>query len=444
MADRYVKHTGSNTSPYDTWAKAATTLATAVTGAAAGDNIYVSSTHSASGLASQTLTFPGTASNPLKVVSVDDSAEPPTATAAGGAESTTASANWLIGPFGYVDGMAFSAGTGTTSSGSITLASGTGAQASEYRGCAYTLNNTGSSSRIVLQAGNFSAASRVSTTDCSFVFGNQAQHGISIGGRVTISGGSVSGPANYTTGLFQTASAGRNTYAEIDGMDLSGVGSGSNLVASSTASMITRLSNCKLPSGWTGALFTGTRFSGQRVSMYNCDNADTNYLLWIEDYAGAIRDETTIVRTGGASDGVTPISWRMASNAGANSLNVPLRSDPIVIWNTTTGSAVTVTVEVVTDGVTLTNDDCWMEVDYLGHSGFPLGESASNKRATILTTPANHASSSVAWTTTGLASPIKQKLSVTVTPQEAGLLSIAVRLGKPSTTVYVCPKAEVA
>lgn len=445
MADRYVKNTGSNTSPYDTWAKAATTMAAAVTGSAAGDNIYVSSTHSATGLASQTLTFPGTASNPLKVVSVSDSAAPPTAVAAGGSEALTASANWVVGPFGYVEGLTFSAGTGTSSTGSITLASGTGAQSSEFKGCTFTLNNTGSASRILFQSSNFSAASRVAAKDCTFTLANQAAQGISIGGRVLISGGSVSGPASYTTGgLFQTQASGRNTYAEIENFDLSGVGAGTHLVGSSTASMITKIMNCRLPTSWTGTLFTGTRFSGQRVSMYNCDNADTNYRLWIEDYAGAIRDETTIVRTGGASDGVTPISWRMVSNADANNLTVPLRSDPIVVWNTTTGSAVTVTVELVTDGVTLTNADAWLEVDYLGTSGVPLGASVSSKVASLLTTPANYASSTVAWTTTGLASPVRQKMSVTFTPLEVGFLSAAVRLGRASTTVYVCPKAEVS
>lgn len=444
MADRYVKNTGSNTSPYDTWAKAAATLATAVTGSAAGDNIYVSSTHSATGLASQTLTFPGTASNPLKVVSVSDSAAPPTAVAAGGSETVTTSANWIVGPFGYVEGVAFVAGIGAASTSSITLASGSGSQSSEYKSCTFTLNNTGSGSRIFFQAANHSAASRVAAKDCTFTLGNQAAQGISIGGRVLISGGSVSGSANYTTGLLQTQASGRNTYAEIENLDLSSVGAGTHLVGSSTASMITKVMNCRLPTSWTGTLFTGTRFSGQRVSMYNCDNADTNYRLWIEDYAGAIRDETTIVRTGGASDGVTPISWRMVSNADANNLTVPLRSDPIVVWNTATGSAVTVTVELVTDGVTLTNADAWLEVDYLGTSGVPLGAGVSSKVASLLTTPTNYASSTVAWTTTGLASPVRQKMSVTFTPREVGFLSAAVRLGRASTTVYVCPKVEVS
>lgn len=207
--------------------------------------------------------------------------------------------------------------------------------------------------------------------------------------------------------------------------------------------MTVRIANCKLPASWTGSLFTGTRGAGQRVSMYNCDNADTNYRLWIEAYSGSVRDETIIVRTGGASDGTTPISWKMVTNANSNELTVPLRSDPIAVWNSTVGTPITVTLETVTDNVTLTDAEAWIDVDYLGTSGFPLGASISDKRATVLTTPANQTSSSVAWTTTGLTTPVKQKLSVTFTPQEVGFIYATVRLAKASTTVYVDPEITV-
>ncbi len=43
MANRYVYTGGSNTSPYDTWAKAATTLVSAISGSAAGDDFWVAS-----------------------------------------------------------------------------------------------------------------------------------------------------------------------------------------------------------------------------------------------------------------------------------------------------------------------------------------------------------------------------------------------------------------
>jgi len=443
MADRYVKHTGSNTSPYDTWAKAATTLATAVTGSAAGDTIYVSSAHSVTGLASQTITGLGTSNNPLKIISVSDAAEPPVTVQAGASESTTLSGNYQISPFAYVEGIAISIGT-LSNSPNIFLLGASGDQNTVYKSCTFALTSIGGGSRIRFQAAATSVTTRCSTTDCAFLLGNNTQQGIALGGDCTISGGTVSGPANYTTGVFQTPSQGRACFAAIDGVDMSGIGSASNLVSSLTAPMSVKISSSRLPAGWTGILFAGTRDAGQRVSMYNCDNADTNYRLWIEAYSGAIRDETTIVRTGGASDGDTPISWRMTTNASSNELTAPLRADPIASWCDTTGSSVTVTVEVMTDGVTMTDAEAWVDVEYLGTSGFPLSASISDKRATVLTTPANQTSSSETWTTTGLTTPVKQKLSVTFTPQEVGFIYATVRLAKPGTTMYVCPKLEVS
>ena len=118
-------------------------------------------------------------------------------------------------------------------------------------------------------------------------------------------------------------------------------------------------------------------------------------------------------------------------------------SPEIVVWNDTTGAAKTVTVEIVTDGVTLTDGECWLEVMYLGTSGVPLGTLIRDAKADVLASAANQTSSSETWTTTGLTTPIKQKLSVTFTPQEKGFFIARVVLAKPSTTVYVDPKLTV-
>lgn len=188
----------------------------------------------------------------------------------------------------------------------------------------------------------------------------------------------------------------------------------------------------------------------QRVSMYNCDSADTNYRLWIETYAGNIKSETTIVRTGGASDGTTTVSWKMASSANANSTTIPLMSDEVVRWNDTVAAAVTATVEVVHDsqgagtGAAFTNEEVWLEVMYLGTSGVPLGSFVSNTKADVLATAADQPTSTATWTTTGLTTPVKQKLSVTFTPQEKGYIHARVYLGKASKTLYVDPKITVA
>lgn len=197
--------------------------------------------------------------------------------------------------------------------------------------------------------------------------------------------------------------------------------------------------NGKLPASWTGALTTGTLLAGARYEMHNCDDGDTNYRLWVEDYAGSIKQETTIVSSGGASDGTTSLSWKMASSANAEYPLIVLDSPEIVQWNDTTGSAITVTVEIITDNVTLTDAECWLEVQYLGTSGYPLSTFISDAKADVLATAANQATSTETWTTTGLTTPTKQKLSVTFTPQEKGFLHAVVKLAKASTTVYVDP-----
>ena len=156
-----------------------------------------------------------------------------------------------------------------------------------------------------------------------------------------------------------------------------------------------------------------------------------------------MEQETVIVRTGGASDGDTPISFEMVSSANTKFFH-PLETPEMGRRQNSIGSAITVTVEVVTDGVTLTDADAWLEVQYLGTSGFPQGSMVSDRAADVLATPANQTTSSETWTTTGLAAPVKQKLAVTFTPQEKGMILAKVMLARPSTTMYVDPVLTVS
>lgn len=178
--------------------------------------------------------------------------------------------------------------------------------------------------------------------------------------------------------------------------------------------------------------------------MYNCDDGDTNYRLWIEEPFGNVKDETTLVRTGGASDGTTPLSWKMTTGAEAKWPINYLATDEIVIWNETTGSAITATVEILHDSATnLTDREIWLEASYLGDASYPLGTPISDRAADILASAADQADSSETWTTTGMTNPNTQKLSVTFTPQQKGYVSLTVHLAKASYTVYVCPKVAV-
>ena len=67
------------------------------------------------------------------------------------------------------------------------------------------------------------------------------------------------------------------------------------------------LRNCKLDASI--AIVTGTHPGpgGAVVDLINCDSGDTNYRFAHHDYMGSMVQETTIARTGGASDGTTPI-----------------------------------------------------------------------------------------------------------------------------------------
>ncbi len=178
--------------------------------------------------------------------------------------------------------------------------------------------------------------------------------------------------------------------------------------------------------------------------MFNCDSGDTHYRYRKSTQFGTIQDETTLVRTGGASDGATTYSLKMVTNANSEYPICTLDAPEIVQWNDTVGSAITATVEILFDSATALNDDeVWVEVMYLGTSGVPLASFISDEKADVLATAAAQTSSSVTWTTTGMSNPNKRALAVTLTPQEAGFLHCIVKLAKASTTIYLDPLITV-
>lgn len=438
------------------WAFSAIFMDYVSTALAAGDRLWVSNNHSESVDASITIAFPGTLASPNQVLCGVDTAAPPTALATTGVVATGNGAYniALTGVF-YCYGISFKCGVGNTANSSrIDLASVAGNQ-QEYDNCVFEVATTVASTNARIQIGLNSGANNtpgVNFKNCSVKFGSATQlidvEWANFGWR----GGSILvGSAAITTIFKQMAATPRVGISAIDGVDLSVAAVAANIIDVSTLSTSTwTIRDCKLPAAWTGSVVTGAfAVPSQRVGMYNCDSADTNYRLSIADYAGTIVQETTIVRTGGASDGTTTLSWKMASSASALALTAPLVSDEIVRWNDTTAAAITATVEVVHDSQgagasgAFTNDEIWLEVLYLGTSGVPLGKFVSNGKADVLATAADHPASTATWTTTGLTTPVKQKLSVTFTPQKKGYIHARVHLGKASKTVYVDPKITI-
>lgn len=437
MANIYVRSTdGSNADNGSTWALAKLDLVGAAAIDAAGDNIYVSDNHAESTAAAITIALAGSNASPVKIICGDDSAEPPTAAATTGTVTTTGNSNITFnGTNYYVYGLRFNVGTGAVNA-TIAPVNTTSAQAT-FDSCTFDCVATGSGTGVSVSAGElYLVNSWVKFANA----GGTIAVNIANNTRFEWHGGGLESGTTSPTQLVEVASS----DGRLSGLDLSAGGSGMHIFQFSGGPARYSIRNSKLPASWSGSLVTGTLVAGCRFEMYNCDSTDTNYRLLISDYAGTVSQETTIVRTGGASDGTTTISHKFVTTANAEYPHIPLAGPEIVIWNDTTGSSKTVTVEIVTDNVTLTDGECWLEVQYLGTSGFPLGSIASDAKADVLATAANQATSTETWTTTGLTTPVKQKLVVTFTPQEVGFVHAVVKLAKASTTVYVCPKLTLA
>ena len=444
MAVIYLRSTdGSDASDGLTWAEAKATLAAALTAAGTSGTVYVSASHAETQASAMALTSPGAATTPTSVLCVDDTSdpEPPTALATTATVSTTGASSITFGGVSYYYGITFLAGDGAS------LASFLQAAASRsfiFDSCTLVLNNTHSGSRINFGGTGSGAVALTRLINSKVKFNSTSQSIILVGDVEWYNTDTILRAPDgvVPTTLFLTV-GGMSGRIYLHGLDLSRFDTGETLInLAGTLCHHIKIVNCKLGSSVSYA--TGTIASrGNDLEIVNSDSDDTNYNYYYQSVNGTIIDETVIVLTGGASDGTTSYSHKMVSSANSRFYD-PLRSNEIIKWNDTTGSALTLTVEVVSDNVTFTDAELWVEVEYLGTSGTPYSLFVSDRATDILATPANQTTSSVTWTTTGLTTPVKQALSVSFTPQEKGFVKARVYLAKVSSTVYVDTKVTIS
>jgi len=452
-ANLFVASTGSNTAPYDTWAKAATTMATAVGAMAAGDTIYADAGHSETATAGViSLTFPGTAASPNKILSVTPSgASGTTGAIVPGYTVATSGANniTLVSGIAYIAGVTLSAGS-AGNNGSLAIGNSTSvATFFRFDGCILNLNNTNTGATI-----NFgpSAAPSISVAielvNTQLQFGATGQfarpRGAAFMWRDTASG--VGGVAPTT--LLKVGSGNVAMPVVLHAVGLSAIASARNLIDVSAGGGINGLIEVS-QLGASVTPVTGTWVGPQQgvVRLHNSDSGATNYRLQESSYMGTVTSETSVTRVGGASDGAQSLSYKAVSSANTQFFYpLPVLWGPkgvggLAFWNNTTGSSITVTVEVLTDNVVLTNADAWLEIWALSTSGFPLSVIASSAPSDVLASGSNLTTSSASWNGTGgftLAKP--QSMSVSFTPQLKGPYLARVMLAKASTTMYVDPK----
>ena len=444
MSIIYVKSTtGSDANNGTTWALAKATLAGARAIAVAGDIVYVSQLHAESTAAAVSLNFAGTRPLPISIICANDAAMPPTASASTATVTTTGASNLTINGSNFVSGTDFICGNGFNFA-NFNIAAGTWAQ--HFSDCNLTLADTHPSSLFSVGTVDGGASSQTKFTNCGFKLLCPTSD-IRLVGRVNINGGSFLTGSLSTSGIaFFLGGTSKDSFFTCENFDLSVLAASINIFNTPGSVQVSAvIKNCKLPAAWTGKLVVAAFATPAcRYEMYNCSSGSTNYNLWIEDFSGSVRSETVVVKTGGASDGTTPLAWKMTGNANTNEVLGHLASGEIAIWNETTGVAKTVTVDILHDSLTaLTNADVWLEVSELGTTGSQLGVGVSSKRADPLVTATTVPTSTATWTTTGITNVNKQKMSVTFTPANKGPFMCRVVLGLASKVIYVDPVAQV-
>jgi len=183
------------------------------------------------------------------------------------------------------------------------------------------------------------------------------------------------------------------------------------------------------------------------VKVYNSDDSTGNVqeLYQFSNAArGTIERNTAVYRTGGAVKSTVGFSSKYVTTADVTKYE-HLQVSEIITNVASTGSK-TFTLHLIHDSLTnLQDDEVYMELSYFANSADTemTTVSTSWNNADPGATPADLTASTESWTEV-MTNPNKQKMTSTVTVNQAGPVMIRVFVAKASYTVYVCPKIEVA
>ncbi len=436
MAHIYVDSNAAGAATGADWANAYLTLEAAVeaAGTAAADNIWIAHNHAESTAGAVTISSKNTAAAPGTVICVNSAGTVPPVSAdlATTATVTTTGANSLILDAGstYWYGITFSGGSGGVSN---TVVLGDGTFANHFKNCKFVKpGTTANTAAIAWGSADASLGGMTTLDNCTVQFG-------STGDRISARRGTVVwmntlsaiAGATIPAALFDDGGSQGSHVITLRGVDLSAIAGGSILGTIASPGVIV-IDQCKLHASTTVTAPTGL---GSDLIILNSDSGTTYYRHEKYNYAGTQTVEIAIVRTGGASDGTTPISWQIDTTANSEYL-FPFESLPIVVWNDTL-SEITLTLQGIWgEGVVPTNAEIWMEVEYPGSALTPIASFANTGKADYLAAATNYAAGSGTWG----GSTTKFAMSATFTPAMKGPLTVRVYAALASKTFYIDPK----
>lgn len=413
------------------WNAPAARLPAVISKMANGDTIFVSQDHVESYTGSFNTSIPSVQNNGSLILCVNRAGNvPPQASDLATGALVTAAAGINVQPVGLalVYGVTFRAGVGST--GYQSLQVGGNAAKLMLRKCRLELATTASNAQILALVKN-------DWEDVTLKFAAAGQNINGDGPELTWIN-SATTRAIDPTGTVPTYLIGSgNMTIHFAGLDLSDLGARIYDHTGNPNGMYIDLRNCKLSASF--APISPFLLNAAELIYVNCDSGSTNYKTGKVAYTGAETTETTIVRTGGATDGATPQSRKIVTNGNPSKL-LPFKSLPLAVWATPTGSAMTATVYGIWGSASVpNNDDIWVDVEYEGNSGSPQSAFATSGPLPLAAN-APLAGDASAWG--GSTTPFK--ITVPITPQKAGAVYLTVRAAKTSTTFYIDPKPTVA
>lgn len=276
----------------------------------------------------------------------------------------------------YVVGLTTAPGSGTSAVAALNL--GTTLETIQtYENCTLTLNNTDSSSRIIIGSGSLPDNQEIRFVDCDVGF-KHASQGFTLYSDLHWNGGSVLVGAGYVAPntLFGTV-GGLNQAVKllIENVDFSACSSSMVLLATPGASTLlldVTFKNCIFPSGWADpdGFVTGSNIiagyittAAMRVKLTDYTVDGVNHRSLLRTSVGYIYCVSDISAEDGASDGERTMSWYMSKSTSLDHLDA-LATDELIAYKESS-AAQTVTVEIMS-AIELLARDVWLEVSGSG------------------------------------------------------------------------------
>lgn len=338
----------------------------------------------------------GTQAAPIDIVCVDvagsvppvsaDVKTTPTATV-----TTTSSASMsLAGVMRVCSGIIFSCGT--SSNVTLTIASDSNAD-KNFENCNFTLGS-GTGSGASFAFGRTLGRTRIK--NAAFKFGNAGQ-GFQNGGPVEFENCTIDSGGSTPTTFIQATVAGSDFI--FTGCDLSLITGTFISNSSNAATSRYGFFDCKVATSFTPITFAGASSGNlDQVTFSRCANGASPLQYLFAERSGTTQSTSTVYRHDGATENSTPFGWQVITTANSNNGNSPHVPATLGKYNVTVGSDITATIYGVYNGAALpTNEEIWLEVEYLGTASSVRGVIKDNRVANFIVAGSAHSADTSDW-----------------------------------------------